>query len=62
LLAEELDRTGVGWGVVMTGDGKGGHWVWDWRVELDGGKDDLDCYESNPETNQADVIPINRVR
>ena len=61
LLAEELDRSGGIWTVLMSGHGLVGSDAWDWRIEL-GELDDEDWYESNPSTNLADVIPIKRLR
>ena len=60
LLAEELDRTGDVWMVMMSGNGLVGSPAWDWRMELGDG-DDEDHYVSNVDTNRADVIPITRL-
>lgn len=61
LLAEELDLFGGPWSALLEGDGARGYIAWNWRIELEG-RGEVDWYESNPETNQADVIPINRLR
>ena len=61
LLAEELDRTMLSWAVFMEGDGMRGSDVWDWSVELCD-DEETEAYESNAETNRADVIPIGRLR
>lgn len=61
LLAEELDRSGAAWFVMMSGDAKDGEKAWDWRIDFVVDGEDADWYESNADTNYADVIPIHRV-
>lgn len=60
LLAEELDKMAGEYAVLMTGDGRRGHNAWDWRVEAET-LGEQETFESNAETNMADVIPIRRI-
>jgi hypothetical protein len=62
LLAEELDRSGAAWAVLMSGDAGQGSKVWDWRIDFVVDGQDADWYLSNADTNRADVIPIRRLK
>jgi hypothetical protein len=61
LLAEELDRTGEPWSVLMFGDGARGSQAWDWGVTVGCPVDEVH-WDSNADTNRADVIPIRRLK
>jgi hypothetical protein len=62
LLAEELDRTGAAWAVLMSGDAEEGSAAWDWRIDFVVDGEDADWYVSNADTNLADVIPLHRLK